>query len=116
MECTKARVVVRGGGTYASSAMRTNLLVLSAVECTATHLMPILLAVCITRHAISPRLATRILSKRGLAAEKRRREARALDCTSARSILGQEQMCNGGQRRGQWAEATCFWGGQGSGA
>jgi hypothetical protein len=77
---------------YASSAMRTNLLVLSAVECTATHLMPIFFAVCMTLQAISPRLATRILSKSGFAdAEKRRRAASALGSMSARSISGMER-------------------------
>ena len=44
-----------------SSAMRTCIASLSAVECTATVWMPISRAARMTRSAISPRLATRIL-------------------------------------------------------
>jgi hypothetical protein len=46
----------------ASSAMRTCIASLSAVECTATVAMPISRAARTTRSAISPRLAIRILS------------------------------------------------------
>src|SRR6056297_1068653 len=45
-----------------SSAMRTCIASASAVECTATLWMPISRAARITRRAISPRLAIRILS------------------------------------------------------
>ena len=44
-----------------SSAIRTCMASLSAVECTATDWMPISRAARITRSAISPRFATRIL-------------------------------------------------------
>jgi hypothetical protein len=47
----------------ASSAQRTCFELMSASECTATVLMPIFLQVEIIRHAISPLLAMRILSK-----------------------------------------------------
>src|SRR5690606_31448614 len=45
-----------------SSAIRTCIASASAVECTATDLIPISRAARITRRAISPRLAIRIFS------------------------------------------------------
>ena len=48
-----------------SSAMRTCIASASAVECTATDLIPISRQARITRSAISPRLAIRILSNIG---------------------------------------------------
>ena len=48
-----------------SSAMRTCIASASAVECTATDLIPISRAARITRSAISPRLAIRIFSNIG---------------------------------------------------
>ena len=47
---------------YASSASRTCIPDASTSECTATVLTPSFLAVRMIRHAISPRLAMRILS------------------------------------------------------
>jgi hypothetical protein len=55
----------RGPMQIASSAMRTCIASASAVECTATVAMPISRAARITRSAISPRLAIRILSNIG---------------------------------------------------
>src|SRR5680860_369891 len=53
-----------GGGPMQtdSSAMRTCIASVSAVECTATEWMPISRAARMTRRAISPRLAIKILS------------------------------------------------------
>src|SRR6056297_1035115 len=58
-----------------SSAMRTCIASASAVEWTATERMPISRAARITRSAISPRLATRILSNMRASLDDHQRRA-----------------------------------------
>src|SRR5690606_21355765 len=78
-----------------SSAMRTCMASASAVECTATVAMPISRQARITRSAISPRLAMRILSNIGLLDDHQRRAV-----FDRGTVLDQDALDGAGARGG----------------
>src|SRR6056297_646248 len=79
-----------------SSAMRTCIASASAVEWTATERIPISRAARITRSAISPRLATRILSNMGASLDDYQRRA----VFDRRAILDEDAPDGARTRRG----------------